>query len=629
MMKLSSLSLFINSRTMPFILLFYIQIIFQLFFIQTMIIIPTVHARMGLMNKLRILALLSLVKKIDVVPFPFPIPIPIHIDGKEEIVFMNSMPSNGHLSQPSYSTSSLSSSSSSGYGYSASELSPVSISPNNGNHLRYGDRISTNNRPALGNHPGQTTTYRMRKEFRHRQPPQWYREINKNQNKQTTDAKSLDQSSSTTIVQDPNADNVNLKDIKIIFIPIKNLQQQMNQQQNGNPNTETMIIESDMKQLTDEIKEQLKSNNNQPKTIIDKPNTDNRTTMDPSTTVTTMPPTTSTVSVNKTETEAPIITDKQIVSSPKSIDAEEIMIDDHDDDYERRQLPPSSSSSSKNVVENQYTVDAPSIDKTSKPETFTKFVRMNQPTTPTIYQLPPPPPTTETPTYQASSAPFPIPSLESEWLKQNSYVPRARYYKAPELKILHHLKSNQDEQHHQYLPPSSHSSSLPQPPSITNQWSSSGPQTDPSHPIQFLYSVSHANNVPVPSFPTISPSSPSSSSSASLNYNSLTLQRPHIQPLQIQSSMARFHRYPIVDNFGLEAFHRHRHQQQQQQQYRRRPLMMSQRHPLIIKNNAIDDIQQWPITSTWTQRMQPSSSSSSTSSSSSSLLSRFSKRLWG
>lgn len=61
---------------MPFILLFYIQIIFQLFFIQTMIIIPTVHARMGLMNKLRILALLSLVKKIDVVPFPFPIPIP-------------------------------------------------------------------------------------------------------------------------------------------------------------------------------------------------------------------------------------------------------------------------------------------------------------------------------------------------------------------------------------------------------------------------------------------------------------------------------------------------------------------------------------------------------------------------
>ena len=55
-------------------------------------------------------------------------------------------------------------------------------------------------------------------------------------------------------------------------------------------------------------------------------------------------------------------------------------------------------------------------------------------------------------------------------------------------------------------------------------------------------------------------------SSASLNYNSLTLQRPHIQPLQIQSSMSQFHRYPIAENFGLDAFN---HQQQvhlQQQQ---------------------------------------------------------------
>lgn len=75
-MKLSRLSSLINARTMKLISLFYIQIIFQSFFLSTMIIIPTVHARMGLMNKLRILALLSLVKKIDVVPFPLPLPIP-------------------------------------------------------------------------------------------------------------------------------------------------------------------------------------------------------------------------------------------------------------------------------------------------------------------------------------------------------------------------------------------------------------------------------------------------------------------------------------------------------------------------------------------------------------------------
>ncbi|KAH9417668.1 uncharacterized protein LOC113797405 [Dermatophagoides pteronyssinus] len=600
-MKLSRLSSLINARTMKLISLFYIQIIFQSFFLSTMIIIPTVHARMGLMNKLRILALLSLVKKIDVVPFPLPLPIPIHIHGKDEIVFMNPISTN---SRPSYSSGNGKEM----YSYSASELSPVSISPNNGQYLRYGDRISANNRPALGDHPGHTT-YRMRKAFRNRQPPQWYKDINdKNRDKKTTTAKSIDQSS--TIAQDPKSDNVNLKDIKIIFIPIKNLQQ--NQQQNANRSIETSIIESDMKQLTDEIRDQLNLNNNQT-------NNDNSVTLN-STTGTTIP-TTSTVLMNSTETEAPISTEELKVTSPKSIDVDELLIDDYGD-YDRRQLPPSSP---QNMVDNQYTVEpqlAPSIDQTSKSEseTFIKkdVTKIRRPTP--NYEVIPPPTTTATPTYQASSAPFPIPSLESEWLKQNSYVPRARYYKAPELKILHHLKPYQDEQYEQSsnnIPPSSlQSQSLPQSPSITNQWSSVRPQNEPSHPIQFLYSVSHANNVPMHSL------TPTSQSSSSYNFNPLTSQRPHLQPLQIQSSMSQFHRYPIAENFGLDAFNH-----QQQQQYRRRPLMVSRKHPVIINNNS-NDIEKWPITSSWTQHLQPSSSSPS-SSSSSSLLSRFSKRLWG
>lgn len=40
------------------------------------IIINTADARMGLMAKLKIFALLALAKKVHVVPFPFPVPIP-------------------------------------------------------------------------------------------------------------------------------------------------------------------------------------------------------------------------------------------------------------------------------------------------------------------------------------------------------------------------------------------------------------------------------------------------------------------------------------------------------------------------------------------------------------------------
>ncbi|OTF81203.1 hypothetical protein BLA29_008278, partial [Euroglyphus maynei] len=325
---------------------------------------------------------------------------------------------------------------------------------------------------------------------------------------------------------DPNSENVNLKDIKIIFIPIKNLQQNTNQSNNQ----ETPLIESDMKQLTDEIKEQLQlTNSNQPKMFND--NGDHWAILN-STIPTT---TTSTVSMNSTEqTEAPIMTEKLFVTSPKSTDVDEIMIDDYDDYGSQQQQP--SSSSSKNLEENHYTVEpqlAPSIGQTSKPENFTKkeVIRTRWPSTKPPPSYKPPSTTTTVTPSSLSSAPFPIPSLESEWLKQNSYVPRARYYKAPELKILHHMKPFQDDKQYQQMS----KNILPQrtSQSITNQWSPIGSQNEqPSHPIQFLYSVSHANNVPLQSIQQ------QQQQSSTFNFNPLTLSqpRPYIQPLQMQSS---------------------------------------------------------------------------------------------
>lgn len=163
------------------------------------------------------------------------------------------------------------------YSAHASELSPVTV-PNYPISLRYGDRISANHRP----------TYNIRK-FRNRpipksglSDPKTAQPISENNSiyKQNSAPLEIQPPISTTVAplsiqstaglnstfentttpstinadnQDNNLDNVNLKDIKIIFIPIKSLAAKKNE------NNEMV---SDMKKFSDELSNQLNSNEN-------------------------------------------------------------------------------------------------------------------------------------------------------------------------------------------------------------------------------------------------------------------------------------------------------------------------------------------------------------------------------
>lgn len=100
---------------------------------------------------------------------------------------------------------------------------------------------------------------------------------------------------------------------------------------------------------------------------------------------------------------------------------------------------------------------------------------------------------------------FEIPSLQDLWLKQNQYVPRASYYRAPKLKVYHHLKTQppyyDDDNHYPYgrqANSANHASNYNSKPiySAGNQWLRTS-NTMPVHNannVQFLYTITHNDN---------------------------------------------------------------------------------------------------------------------------------------
>ncbi|UXI20558.1 hypothetical protein NH340_JMT06501 [Sarcoptes scabiei] len=569
------------------------------------IIINTADARMGLMAKLKIFALLALAKKVHVVPFPFPVPIPIHIQDKEEYIYLDSMPQlmsyrpyhppmspyYPKVSRPNYYRRPS-------IGYSASESVSISVPPEH-IPLRYGDRISSSKSPSplstptLMGRPRDSSLYKMRKVVRTRpKEPESSMDL------------PLDSHHKQNQLDAEKSDNkrVNLKDIKIIFIPVKNLAgQQEKNNQAANP-----AIDTDMEQLGKEITKQI--------------NEENREQSNPA-------PSGSDDSLKSEKNDSILESDDQpLIDSPRHYhhddSSNETLVEINEYTVDDIETSDQSSLDDHRQAQNHHQSKANVQVQPSDLEQYLASIRTTevptteiQPTTPpptpsspisTPTSLPPSSPQTisfaSLPPFSQSSMDDNLSSLQAKWLRQNSEVPRASYYRAPELKVMHKLKTSPEEQQKQehwnqprtipsdYKIINKHQSMHL--PLIRNEmisnfgsnsWTpfhnepksfginhqdhlhSSRPQQ-----IQFLYSVQHQ--------------SPSSSPSSTLTTTSISNQLPN--------------EYPIIENFGLDSFRKFHLTQQQPPYLPRKP-----QHSLSSSSSqqSYSYVPAGPITTKWLQ----------------------------